>query len=274
MNTDLTIPMGDAFVNKYLIDLPNSKKAEVCYFNRPEKQVVCFSTQLSCSVGCKFCASPGPERTVNLTTEEMLELCDETLSKHCVTDKIILFSIMGEGEPLLNYNNVIDLMHRLPQYYPNCKLALSTSGASTKRILDLADEDFSVPFKLQISMHILDQEQRKIIMPLAESVAAVMAAAAFYRAKQPNNPIELNFTLMKGINDTALDIGYIKEYLDTSWYIKLGRYNHVPNSTYFGSDKVDWFANELREAGFTVEVHASDGSKNASACGQTRGQQN
>jgi 23S rRNA (adenine2503-C2)-methyltransferase len=267
---NVPIPMGQAPVLKRLVDI-SSAKVEAIYLNRPEKQVVCFTTQLNCPVGCKFCASPSPEAAMNLTTQNMVQQCTEILEENAVPGKVILFSVMGEGEPLLNYHNVVAAMHQLPALYPNCRLALSTSGAAPKRIVDLSEEDFSVPFKLQVSMHILDAEKRKRIMPLVKTPREVIDAMEVYRANKPDGPIELNFTLMDGINDTYNDIEDIKAHLDTGWYIKLGRYNEIPTAPFSGSKRVEWFANELRANGYTVEVHASDGSKDGAACGQTSG---
>jgi len=107
--------MGQAPVDKRLIEVSDGVFAEAIFFNRPEKRVVCFSTQLTCSVGCKFCASPGPEKTVNLSADEMMKQIDSMLGENqtAKTDNIILFSFMGEGEPFLNYKNVIEVMHRL-----------------------------------------------------------------------------------------------------------------------------------------------------------------
>ena len=133
-----SIPMGEAPVQKTMIFLADKKRVEACYFNRPEKQVVCFSTQLSCSVGCAFCASPGPEKTINLTEEEILHQCHYMLDNNLIEDKVVLFSAMGEGEPFLNFPNVVKAMQKLPEFYPNCRLAISTSGASPKRIIDLS----------------------------------------------------------------------------------------------------------------------------------------
>lgn len=264
------IPMGQAPVVKRLVDI-SAAKVEVIYFNRPEKQMVCFTTQVSCPVGCKFCASPSSDPALNLLPDEMVQQCLEVLEENYIPGKVILFSVMGEGEPLLNYTNVVKAMHQLSILYPNCRLALSTSGVSPKRIVDLSIEEFRVPFKLQVSMHILDAEKRREIMPLVKSPREIVEALEIYRANKPDRPVELNFTLMSGINDTPADIELIKEYIDTSWYIKLGRYNEIPNSPFLGSDRVEWFANELRGNGYTVEIHASDGSKDSSACGQTSG---
>ena len=267
---ELAIPMGEAPVILSLIELTD-KKVEACYINRPEKQIVCFSTQLSCAVGCKFCASPGPEKTVNLTWREMIQQCHEMLVD-MDPDKVILFSVMGEGEPLLNYYNVVGAMKRLPLLFPNCRLALSTSGAAPRRIVALANEPFTVPFKLQVSMHSLDPIIRKELMPLAHSVEDVINAMQAYREMTVDRPIEINIALMDGVNDRDEDLDLIKKHLDTSWYLKFGQFNEVPGLPYTGSKRIQEFVDILRGEDYTVEHHASDGSKSGAACGQTRGE--
>ncbi|KKL06109.1 hypothetical protein LCGC14_2599350, partial [marine sediment metagenome] len=170
------------------------------------------------------------------------------------------------------YNSVIRTMQLLPTYYPNCRLALSTSGAAPKRIVDLSNEEFEVPFKLQVSMHSLDPVIRKELMPLARPVEEVVAAMETYRKNQPNRPVELNFALMDGVNDRDEDLELIRKYLDTSWYLKFGQFNPVPGMAFTGSPKIQEFTDALKKDGYTVEYHASDGSKTGAACGQTRGE--
>lgn len=265
------IPMGEAPVQKTLINL-GDKMVEAIYFNRPEKQVVCFTTQLSCAVGCAFCASPSPEKTTNLTAEEMIAQCEYMLEGNLEENKIILFSFMGEGEPLLNYANVVEAMKRLPFYWPNCRLAVSTSGASPKRIIDLSNEEFSVPLKLQVSMHSLDPVRRKSLMPLAHPVTDVINALKIYRENQPNRLIELNFTLMAGLNDRDEDIDLIRKHLDKSWYLKFGQFNPVNGIDISESPRTQEIPKILSSEGYIVEYHASDGSTIGGACGQTRGE--
>jgi 23S rRNA (adenine2503-C2)-methyltransferase len=107
MNDITKIPLGEATVIKDLIELSSGHKAEAIYYNRPDKQVICLSTQLSCAVGCVFCASPDGNKTVNLSMLDMLEQIAE-MDFYAEDDKIMLFSFMGEGEPMQNYASLID----------------------------------------------------------------------------------------------------------------------------------------------------------------------
>lgn len=268
------IPMGQATVQKDLIPLESGKFAEAIYFNRPEKQVVCFSTQLSCAVGCAFCASPGPETTVNLTAEEML-LQINTMMETYSTDSnnITLFSVMGEGEPLLNYKNVLQVIHELPVKYPYSRISLSTSGVALDKIKELAHEEFTVPFKLQVSMHTLDDDVRAWFMPLAKPVADVKQAIDYYHANTDDDrPVELNFALIKDVNDTLADAERIIKMFPTE-HIKISQFNPIIRSEFESPSKetMNEFVSYLRNAGLDVEYHQTDGSGIGAACGQTRG---
>ena len=271
------IPMGEAQVQKDLIEVFNGNHAEAIYFNRPEKQVVCFSTQLNCAVGCAFCASPDAEKTtVNLTTGEMLNQIYSMMSRHS-TDaedgKVVLFSFMGEGEPLLNYKNVLGTMRHLEQH-GNCRISVSTSGVATDRIVDLAREKFSVPFKLQVSIHSMDPDVREWLIPLAKPIDDIAQAIHEYHmiTEFEDRPVELNFALLKGVNDSIADAEEIADTFPNE-HIKISQFNPIIRSKLESASDADIgaFVMHLRERGVSVEYHMTDGSNIGAACGQTRG---
>jgi 23S rRNA (adenine2503-C2)-methyltransferase len=267
-----TIPMGQATVQKDLIELPSGNFAEAIYFDRPEKQVICFSTQLFCAVGCAFCASPGKEKTINLTTGEMLLQIGTMMRRYGRSDKVILFSFMGEGEPLLNYKNVLPLLHKLPEAYPNCRISLSTSGVAPDKIIALANEEFAVPFKLQISVHVCDEETRNWFMPHAKSIPAIKDALLKYHTLCPERSVELNFALIKGVNDSLVDaVNIVNEFPQE--YIKISKFNPLIKSDFESpsDEHIQDFVDYLIDRGLTVEYHQTDGSGVGAACGQTRG---
>lgn len=266
------IPMGEAPVQKDLIAVGSNRMAEAIYFNRPEKRVICFSTQLNCAVGCVFCASPGPGRTINLSKDEILHQVAHmraTYDTELSYDKPMLFSVMGEGEPLLNYKNVIAALHEISHTYDDAKFSLSTSGAAPDRIRELAHEDFGVPFKLQVSIHSMQEDVRSWFMPLVKPIPEIKEAIEYYHAHN-NGPVELNFTLIEGLNDSMVDVKAIIDVFSDE-YIKVSRYNPIEKDQFKPSSNYEWFVSQLRSAGLTVEYHATDGSKVGAACGQTRG---
>lgn len=252
--------MGKAPVDKVLVKLPSGNLAESIYFERPEKQVICVSSQLSCAVGCTFCASPSEKsKTVNLSTEDIIHQVNQ-MGGH--TNKVMLYSFMGEGEPFLNYDNVIGAM-RVLEKRPNCKISVSTAGYKIRKF---ALEKFSVPVKLQVSIHSCNEETRKKIIPASKSIHEIRDDIEYFHSHS-DAPVELNFTLMDGINDSDEDMLLIKNMFPNE-HIKISKFNNI-NSTIKGSKRICKCLDILD--GMDVEYHETDGATKFAACGQTRG---
>lgn len=272
MTTETAIPMGEAHVEKDLIELSTGHKAEAIYFSRPEKQVICFSTQLSCAVGCAFCASPGKMKTINISTDDMLEQINVMYGTYASHNKApMLYSFMGEGEPFLNYKNVLETMRVIEVLDPTGKISVSTSGVNLNAIQNFAHEKFDIPVKLQVSVHSMVPEIREWLIPLAKSIEGIKRAIEYYH-EHNDGPVELNFALIDGVNDTDDDIQMI---IDTfrNEYIKLTKFNEVPFSKMKSSKRREYFFDELVKAKLTVEYHETDGAHKFAACGMTRGKQ-
>ena len=268
--------MGQAPVKKELFDLGNGCHAEAIYFHRPEKQVICFSTQINCPVGCTFCASGGG-KTINLSTQQMVDLVEYMYEKYAVPDTIMLFSVMGEGEPLLNYYNVMTALKEITYRHPNSRISLSTSGIKPDKITELAFDlkngIFDVPFKLQISIHSLENWVRHELMPNnARSIWEIMDAIKIFHKECPNTPVELNFAMINGFTDTA-ENAYMISLAFRDEHIKLSQYNPIERSDYVGTpvERIKNMQCFLVNTGMSVEFHATDGSGIGAACGQIRG---
>lgn len=247
---------------KKLIDLPSGHKAEAVYFEDDRKQVICFSTQLNCAVGCGFCASTkAGGKTINLTVEDMIHqiwTLDEEFGHY---DRVMLYSIMGEGEPFLNYTNVIETMKWM-QRRKDCKIAVSTSGYKIRKF---AHEKFNVPVKLQVSVHAADYEIRKQLVPNAPSIAYLVEDIAYYH-KHNYGEVELNFALISGVNDSDRDMQYIR-YNFPNEHIVFTKLNCGKDN----SPRIERCLKYLRDYGMSVEYKESPGTKIAAGCGQTRG---
>lgn len=255
--------LGKAEVTKCLIKLPSSNLAESIYFDRPEKQVICISTQLNCSVGCLFCASSCDTGTINLSVEDMLYQFDwmDIGNK----DKLMLYSFMGEGEPFLNYKNVLETMRILDKRH-DCRISVSTSGY---KIREFALEEFNKPVKLQVSVHAANYYTRKKLMPNAPDTIRLKEAIKYFN-ENSNKLLDLNFTLIDGINDSLQDMQHIIDKFPDN-HIKISKYNSVDNVGMKSSTRVDECINFLKESNMDVEYHETDGADIAAACGQTRG---
>ena len=276
MSNTIEIPaMGQAAVIKDLITLSSGHKAEAIYFNRPDKQVICLSTQLSCAVGCVFCASPDGNKTVNLSTADMIEQIEQ-MEQYAEDGKLMLYSFMGEGEPLQNFSSLCDTIDWLNEgrsIYPYpFKVAISTSGVKPKNIRKLADylvKHSGIVTKLQLSLHAPTDAGRKKIMPVSKPLTDVMDAMEYYRTTT-KGPIDINYVLIKGVNDSVDDAHELTD-LCQNFHVKISKYNDVPWLDFEESDNKDAFLAVLDDTGLSYEYHMTDGEKNNAACGQTRG---
>lgn len=265
--------MGQAPVIKQLVDLSSGHKAEVIYYRRESKQVICLSTQLSCAVGCVFCASPDGNKTVNLTSLDMMDQI-EKMEQYSDPDQVMLYSFMGEGEPLQNLVNVQEVINLLLLLNTRTiRFAVSTSGVkplSIKRFADFVASHPETPIKLQLSLHAPTDEGRKKIIPVSKPLTEIMDAMAYY-AKITGGPIDINYTLIDGINDSSEDAHKLAE-LCKDYHVKISKYNKVPWLNFNESQNQQMFVDILTEHGVSVEYHLTDGESLNAACGQTRGQ--
>lgn len=262
----MSIPLGQAPVIKKLITLASGNKVETIYFRRPEKQVICLSTQISCNIGCIFCASPGKGKTYNLTTDEMLYQI-HSMRPELNDDIPLLISFMGEGEPFANYQQTIEAMHAADNLY-DCRLAVSTVGLN---LLKFNKEKFNKPVKLQISIHSLNNDIRNKIMPKAPLINNILPQLDLVN-KNPNINVELNFTLIENINDGKSTLEDIKYFLE-DFHIKISKYNKTDKNTLIPASEANclYFVKSLRSDYISAEYHKTDGESNMAACGQTSG---
>lgn len=258
------IPLGQADVIKSKILLDSGNIAETIYFKRPEKQVICISTQISCNIGCLFCASPNKGKTYNLTTEEMIHQV-RSMYSYIVDDTPLLISFMGEGEPFANYNATIAAMHFLDDNF-TCRISVSTIGLNLRKF---AKEEFKSPVKLQVSIHVINASNRKKLMPFAPKFEKVYYDLCYFK-ENSNIPIDLNFTLVKGINDNYIDRKDIA-YFFKDYHIKISKLNPVNGINLLPSLKGYDFVTSLQNLGISAEYHETDGASKLSACGQTSG---
>jgi len=245
-------------VIKKLIKLESGNKAEAIYYESPTKQVICFSTQLNCAVGCSFCALTGKGKTVNLSVNDML--LQVLFMDPLKTDKIMLFSIMGEGEPFLNYNNVIEIM-KILQYRSNTKMSVSTSGYKIRKF---AHEEFIVPVKLQVSVHSANTLKRSKLVPNATGLIHLIKGINYYHMYNEGD-VDLNFTLIEGINDSKEDMLRIF-YNFRNEHIKLSKLNGS-----VGNANADYCLKKLQDLGMSVEYQETDGADINATCSQISG---
>lgn len=258
---------------KYLFDTGDGNLIESVLMKYKYGYTACISSQVGCKMGCTFCASAKCGFVRNLTPGECLGQIVGMNADNGIT--ITRVVIMGIGEPLDNYDNIIKFLHLLNSEdglnisYRN--ISLSTCGLADK-IIDLAKED--LPITLCISLHNPIDEQRSLIMPVNRKYALdkLLDACNIYRLRTSRR-ITFEYALIKGVNDSPEHasrlVNLIKGIL---CHVNLIPVNEVSDTGYVTVDKdaVEKFKGLLEKDGINVTVRRSLGRDIEAACGQLR----
>ena len=264
---------------KYLLELFDGNSVEAVLMKYEHGTTVCVSSQVGCAMGCAFCASTIGGRVRNLSAGEMVgEVAALARDAGERVDGIV---IMGIGEPLDNYDNVLRFLRLVNRPeglgigYRH--ISLSTCGV-VPRIYDLAKED--LPITLSISLHASDDARRSSIMPVNRkwNLDQLLTACASY-FDATGRRISFEYTLIEGENDTQDEAkrlaGLLKLYLpDRPLHVNLIRLNEVKEIWYKTPDEgsARRFAETLNRLGVTATVRRRLGSDVNAACGQLRRQ--
>ena len=234
---------------------------------------ICISTQVGCRMGCKFCASTLNGRVRNLTAGEIL--AQILVGQNLIGERISNVVLMGSGEPLDNYYNVLKFLELVNAEYGlnigQRHITLSTCGI-VPNIYDLADRELSIT--LAISLHAFSDEKRRAIMPIANkySIKEILDACRYYIEKT-NRRITFEYSLVKDVNDSEEDAkalgGLLKGLL---CHVNLIPVNEIKENSFKRSSEktISIFENTLKKLGLEVTVRREMGSDINAACGQLR----
>ena len=265
----------DSKTRKYALPVRGGALVETTYVDYKNKHIICFSSMVGCPIKCTFCASGYGNSTPRpLSIDEMLLQCIHVISQENIDDKPILFSCMGEGEPLLNYTNVVEALKILGGRYPNSKLAMSTSGIKPRLIEALGSETFPVPFKLQVSIHSTNDETRKQLIPITQPLTNIEKSLKMY--KHIGNKVELNYVLIDRLNDSDEDARRLAK-IAGDIPVKLNQLNPISHRDFNFTTRFEEFVKVLDQEGTIWEFYQTDGTDINAACGQlthTIGQNN
>ncbi len=264
---------------KYLFRLSDGNIIEGVLMRYHYGNTICISTQVGCRMGCAFCASgiDGLER--NLTPGEILgqilvvsKFAEKINSKDRTITNIVL---MGTGEPLDNYDNVIKFLEIINSEYSlnisKRNISLSTSGLVDK-IYKLADANY--PLTLTISLHAASDEVRKQIMPVANkySIAELLDAAKYY-FKKTGRRVIFEYALIAGVNDTVAQAEKLSILLrGFQCHVNLINLNKVKEKKYESSEKsnINAFVKVLNKNKISNSIRRTLGADIDGACGQLR----
>jgi len=258
---------------KYVIMLEDKNVVETVYLKYKYGNTACISSQVGCKMGCAFCASTKNGYLRNLTAAEMLKQI--YLIQKDIGDKISNVVIMGSGEPLDNYENILNFLKLINdergQNISLRKITLSTCGVVPK-IYELADEN--LPITLAISLHAPTQEKREEILPIAKryDLPELMKACDYYLNKTGRR-LTFEYIMIKGFNDTKQDAETLSKLLKHKLCnVNLIPCNYVKEANISPSTnlEIDKFKKILTDNGVNATVRRELGSDINAACGQLR----
>lgn len=258
---------------KYLFRLPDGNTVESVLMRYGYGNSVCISSQAGCRMGCRFCASTldGLER--NLLPSEMLEQVYAIARD--TGEKVSHVVVMGSGEPLDNYDNLLRFLELLTDenglHLSQRNVTVSTCGI-VPRMRELADRKLQIT--LAVSLHAASDETRRKLMPVAEryTLRELTDACAYYFA-QTGRRITLEYSLIRGVNDAAEDAVRLAGLTSAlHCHINLIPVNPVRERGYERSERktVEAFKKILEKNGRNVTIRKGMGRDIDGACGQLR----
>ena len=273
---------------KWLLELNDGEKIELVYIPADDRGTLCISSQVGCAMGCKFCNTGSQGLTRNL---EVYEIVQEVMVARDLLEewenidkaigegrKITNIVVMGMGEPLANYDNIVKALKIINDEsgiaFSNRRITLSTCGLVPK-IYQLADD---LKVNLAISLHATTDEVRRKIMPIADkyTIEEVMKACSYYASKTNYRRITFEYIMIKDLNDSLDDARRLVKLVKK--YNIPAKFNLIPFNYWNGcvfkeateESKILQFAKIITDARYPCPIRFSKGDDIMAACGQLK----
>ncbi|MEH6657619.1 23S rRNA (adenine(2503)-C(2))-methyltransferase RlmN [Leeuwenhoekiella marinoflava] len=239
------------------------------------RTTACVSSQVGCSLNCKFCATARLKRMRNLNPDEIFDqvVAIDQQSRLYHNRPLSNIVFMGMGEPLMNYNNVVKSIEKITDpeglgMSPR-RITVSTSGVP-KIIKKMADDE--VKFNLAVSLHSALDDVRTDIMPFNEQMPLQeLKDALQYWYIKTKKRITYEYVVWRGINDQDKDIEALIDFcLAVPSKVNLIEYNPIDDGQFQQADPeaINRYVAKLEDRGITVTVRRSRGKDIDAACGQ------
>jgi 23S rRNA (adenine2503-C2)-methyltransferase len=277
MVSDATAADG---TRKWLIDVGNGNAVESVFIPETSRGTLCVSSQAGCALDCKFCSTGKQGFNRNLSTAEIigqLWIANRALGATPKGERLVSNVVMmGMGEPLANFDNVVGAMRLMLDDYAyglsRRRVTLSTSGIvpAIDRLRD------ACPVALAVSLHAPNDALRDALVPINRKypLAELLAACRRYLDKAPRDFITFEYVMLDGVND---GIEHARELVqlvrDVPCKFNLIPFNPFPNSGFRRSPReaIRRFAEVLISAGLVVTTRKTRGDDIDAACGQLAG---
>jgi len=260
---------------KYAFQLFDGHVVEGVLIPTDTRITACVSSQVGCSLTCKFCATGYMKRERNL---DAAEIYDQVV--HIMRDSEELFGrpltnivYMGMGEPLLNYKNMLFSTQLISSdkglNFSNKRITVSTAGIA--KMIDKLAED-QVKFNLALSLHAANDLKRNQIMPINEGNSLDALAASLNNfCRVTKQKVTFEYIVFAGFNDDIVDADELIKFSSrVPCKINIIEYNPIEFADFQNAseDKLDLFLNHLEKKGLNVNVRRSRGKDIDAACGQ------
>ena len=258
---------------KYLFRLGDGNVIESVLMKYKHGNSVCISSQVGCRMGCRFCASTLDGLTRNLLPSEMLEQIYRI--QEISGERVSNIVIMGTGEPMDNYDNVVQFLHMVSDELGICisqrNITVSTCGL-VPRIRQLAEEQLQIT--LALSLHAPNDEKRQELMPIARkyTLEEVLDACRYYFEKTGRR-LTFEYSLVGGVNDFQEDAKQLSGLLKgLNCHVNLIPVNPIKERNYRKSNRevIENFKIKLEKYGINVTIRREMGADIDGACGQLR----
>lgn len=258
---------------KYLFSLGDGNVIESVLMKYKHGNSVCISSQVGCRMGCQFCASTLDGLVRGLTPSEMIDQIYQ-IGKD-IGERISNVVVMGTGEPLDNYDNLLKFIELLTDenglHISQRNLTVSTCGIVPK-IRELADRKLAIT--LALSLHASNQKKRLSLMPVANKydIHEVLDACRYY-FDRTGRRVSFEYSLVGGVNDTDEDAAELISLVKgMNCHINLIPVNPIKERDYVQSqtEVIQAFKHKLEKSGINVTVRREMGRDIDGACGQLR----
>ncbi len=258
---------------KYLFSFADNECVESVVMKYHHGYSICISTQVGCKMGCTFCATGKSGYSRNLTASEMLAQIES--AQNDLSVRISNIVLMGMGEPLDNYDNVVRFLKLVSSENSlnigMRHITLSTCGIVPK-IYELAD--LKLQLTLSVSLHAPDDEVRSSTMPINNvyNISELLKACRYYIDKT-NRRISFEYALIDSVNDTAECANMLADKLKSMLcHVNLIPVNSVKGTGYVKSkiERQQSFVDILSKNGITATIRRTLGSDINASCGQLK----
>lgn len=266
---------------KWLMQLPDGNGIETVYIPEEDRATLCISSQVGCTLNCKFCSTAQQGFNRNLSTAEIIgQIWRANQALECIPReqrKITNVVMMGMGEPLLNFNNVVRAMHLMMDDFAyglsHRRVTLSTSGV----VPEIYHLQQVANVSLAVSLHASTDKVRNELVPINKKypIVELLQACREYVKGGPRRKITFEYVMLDGINDSDEDAKNLVRILShVPSKVNLIPFNPFPNTSYRCSPakRVAAFRDILNQAGLVTTVRKTRGDDIDAACGQLAGE--